>query len=122
MLDSDGRCDHRRLCPQGRPARHAASTSRRARPAVRHVLVAHHVKPPQACYRATRAEALAAARAGRSGRLVAPLEVGDGFEAAPRQIAPDIVGEALAACAYMARLPRPDMCMVMMMLGALHSG
>jgi SulP family sulfate permease len=37
-----------------------------ARPAVRHVLVAHHVKPPQARYRATRAEALAAARAGKA--------------------------------------------------------
>jgi len=35
-----------------------------ARPAVRHVLVAHHVKPPHARYRATRAEAMAAARAG----------------------------------------------------------
>jgi SulP family sulfate permease len=37
-----------------------------ARPAVRHVLVAHHVRPPQARYRATRAEALAAARAGEA--------------------------------------------------------
>lgn len=37
-----------------------------ARPAVRHVLVAHHVKPPHARYRATRAEAMAAARAGEA--------------------------------------------------------
>ena len=37
-----------------------------ARPTVRHVLVAHHVRPPQARYRATRAEALAAARAGEA--------------------------------------------------------
>ncbi|MBO9579739.1 MAG: SulP family inorganic anion transporter [Sphingobium sp.] len=34
-----------------------------ARPAVRHVLVAHHVTPPHARYRATRAEAMEAARA-----------------------------------------------------------
>ncbi|MBO9574143.1 MAG: SulP family inorganic anion transporter [Sphingobium sp.] len=38
-----------------------------ARPGVRHVLLAHHVKPPHARFRATSAEALAAARAEVGG-------------------------------------------------------
>jgi len=37
-----------------------------ARPAVRHVLVAHHVTPPHARYRATCAEAMAVARSGEA--------------------------------------------------------